>query len=122
MKLDEFSNDTQLNELLGALGKAAGMAARGAVAIGKGAATTTQRLARSSGTASDLDSLRGMERTDGKPMDPQKAAQVAAQAAKDQQDALRKQKDDVQQRIKDAEEETRELRKQLQDIQKASIR
>src|SRR6056300_1262727 len=113
MKLSEFSNDAQLNELMGALGKAAGMAARGAVAIGKGAATATQRLARTSGTASDLDTLSGMSRTDGKPMNPQKAAQVAAQAAKDQQDALRQQKDDVQQQVKDAEEQVRELRKKL---------
>ena len=122
MRLSEFSNDTQLNELLGALGKAAGMAAKGAIALGKGVGTTVNRLANTTGRSSDIDTLKGMQTPDGKPMNPQKAAQVAAKAAQDQQAALKQEKDEVQKQIKDQEKAILDMRKRLQDINKAGVR
>ena len=50
MKLNEFSKDSQLSELLGTLGKIAGGAA-------KAAAITTKRLSQTSGGAGDINRL-----------------------------------------------------------------
>jgi hypothetical protein len=128
MKLSEFSDDKQLDELVGTMAKGIGAIAKGAANF---AVKTTKGLDAASGTSSDFQFQKGpdgqrratgnipnairdkdyvpgtgdMSTGAGKPKD-------IAQAQRE----IQKAKQDMQAAIKAKEDEIRELKKQMADI------
>jgi cell shape-determining protein MreC len=104
MKLSELKeNDSQLDEILPAVGAAVGGIARGAAAIGSTAAKGVQTVG--SAVAKGAQAVSGLA---GGQMDPAQAAT----AAKERMD----QKKQVQDQIKQTEQQLTALRKQLAEL------
>lgn len=110
MKLNEFAKDDKLDELVGALARGIGGAAKlGAKAIGG----TIAALDKASGTSADIapgGALRGGASFEPKKKDPASAAERNKEiqaAQKDMQDMIRAKEKEIQ-----------ELRKQMSELQR----
>lgn len=111
MKLSEFSDDRELDEIVGKIASAPFKALGG---LGKAMVKTTSALAGASGTSSDLDpgsSFRNPSRAlDPGNQDRKTDAEVKREKAEQQKD--------MQATIREKEKEIQELKKQMAELQR----
>jgi hypothetical protein len=126
MKLNEFSQDEKLDEILPVIGAVAGGLARGAAAVGgaalrggaglaKGAGQALAKGAQAVGGAVKAGAQAAGQATASAAPDP-KALAMAAMQAKERKDNITQQMKDIDTTITDLQKQKSELQKELATV------